>query len=184
MGEGLASVQIVVFTRSHIISGEISLHDQRLSDYLNDRLTTLLQFKYASIERLNDPGRVIATFYSSILPKKSIVLAFNPPQKETPLVRRFIGVVKEKHEVLVALEGTEVRGTVHTTGPLDPQQILTSLSESFLPVTQATVSFTINSKLQFKQDTILVNVPEIRFMGELLSSSPTQPRKYEPPPSQ
>lgn len=183
MGEEQTSFQIVAFTRSHIISGEISLHDQRLSDHLNDRRTTLLQLRHATFARLNDPGHVIATFNTSILPKKSIALVFIPPQKESPPVRRFIGVVKEKHEVLVAIEGAEVRGTVHTIGPLDPQQILTSISESFLPITQATVTLTFNTQFVLKQDTILVNVPEIRFIGELQSSSPTQPRKTEPPPA-
>jgi len=183
MVERSIPVQIVAFTRSHIVNGEISLHDQRLSDYLNDRRMTLLQLKYASIERLSEPGRVIATFYSSILPKRSILFAFTPPQKEVAPVRRFIGVVKEKHEVLVAIEGAEIRGIVHTSGPLDAQQLLTSLTEGFLPITQATVTFASNPKLTFKQETILVNVPEIRFIGELLSSSPTQPRKPITPPS-
>lgn len=181
MTEGQTSFQIVAFTRNHIISGHISLHDLRLSDYLNDRRTTMLQLREATIARLSDPGHVLAKFNKSILPKKSISLVFVPPQKENPPPRRFIGYTKEKHGVMVALEGAEVRGTVHTTGPLDVQQILTSLSESFLPITQATVTLGANSKFVLQQDTILVSVPEIRFIGEVPSTIPTEP-KTQPPP--
>lgn len=167
MSDGQTSFEVVAFTRNHVITGYLSLHDQRLSDYLNDRRTTLLQLRNTTVSRLCDPENIIAKINSSILPKKGISLIFVPPQPDSPLPRRFIGYTKERHEVLVALEGADVRGIVHTTGPLDAQQILTSLSESFLPITQATVTLGADPKCTTKQDTVLVNVPEIRFIGEI-----------------
>jgi hypothetical protein len=167
MSEGSGSFKIVALTRTHVITGYMSLHDQRLSDYLNDRRTNLLQLHDATLARLNDPGHPLVSVETSILPKKMISLVFVPPQKDAPPPRRFIGYTKEKHMVVVALEGVEVRGYLHTTGPLDAQQLITSLAESFLPITEATVDIAANPEYIIHQDTILAYVPEIRFVAEI-----------------
>ena len=49
---------------------------------------------------------------------------------------------------------------------MDIRRYLTNLPETFLPITQATVLFGAAYKMLLNQDTILVNSPHIRFLGQ------------------
>ena len=69
----------------------------------------------------------------------------------------------------------EVRGKLNQHGPIDLRQAITNLSESFLPITDATVTLDVNPGFILKRETVLVNVNRIRFMGEL--EPPAQPEK-------
>ncbi len=169
------SYQIVIFTHQHSINGEIFLHDQRLSDYLNDRREKNVILRNASVARLENPGRVLEKTQVSLVPKSGIVLAFEPLQK-APFPPRFIKYPKDKYDVFLILEGMEVRGEVHMQGPLDFSNLLADAGESFLPVTQATVTIEANPSFLLKRDAVLVNTERIRFLGKLESRSPTEPR--------
>jgi hypothetical protein len=61
----------------------------------------------------------------------------------------------------------QVRGKLNQQGPVDLRQAMTNLSESFLPITEATVTLDVNPGFILKRDAILVNVQRIRFLGEL-----------------
>jgi hypothetical protein len=167
--------QIVIFTHQHSISGGIFLHDQRLSDYLNDRRDMNVMLRNASVARLENPARVLEKTQVSILPKSGIVLAFAPPQT-APFPPRFIKYPKEKYDVFLILDGMEVRGEVHIPGPLDFLNLLADAGESFLPLTQATVAIEANPSFLLKQEAVLVNTQRILFIGKLELKSPTEPR--------
>ena len=159
--------QVVLFTEHYSIAGGLFLHEQRLSDFLNDRRDTSLMMRSSSIAKLSDPAKVLEKTLISIIPKAGVILAFEPPQKTTPRGRQFIRYPKNKYDVFVGLEGMQVRGKLNQAGPLDLRQAVTNLSESFLPITEATVTLDINPGFVLKRDAILVNVQRIRFIGEL-----------------
>jgi hypothetical protein len=92
-----------------------------------------------------------------------------PPQ-------RFIKYPKEKYEIFFITDGMEIRGNIHVQGTLDLLHILTNSTQSFLPITQATVTIQANPDFLLKQKTILVNTQRIRFIGEVQPKSPTEPR--------
>ena len=171
--------QIVIFTLQHSITGGVFLHDQRLSDFLNDRRQTSIFLRNASVARLEDPAKILEKTVRSVIPKIGIMLVFEPPQKAAPPPRRFINYPKERHEVFLALDGMEVRGFLHVQGPLDLLNIMTNAAVLFLPLTQATVTFDVNPNFVLKGDAIMVNTQLIRFMGELPTKSPATP----PPPA-
>ena len=168
--------QIVIFTQQHSISGGIFLHDQRLSDYMNDRRDTNIMLRNASVSRLENPTKVLEKTQISFIPKSGIVLAFEPPQKGPTPPQRFIKYSKEKYEIFLITDGMEVRGNIHFQGTLDLLHMLTNSTQSFLPITQATVSIEANPNFLLKQETILVNPQRIRFIGEIQPKSPTEPR--------
>lgn len=180
--ESFVSYQIVIFTYRHSLTGELTLKDKRLSDYINERVDTMLIMRNVSVARLEDPANILYTTPSAVIPKAGIVLVFEPPQKAIPPSKRFFGYVKkEKYEVFLILDGMEVRGALHTTGSLDFRHILINAPDAFLPITEATVMMEANRKLVVRQDAILVNSQRIRFFGSLQPLSPTQPRPAEPP---
>jgi hypothetical protein len=167
--------QIVIFTRQHSINGSIFLHDQRFSDYLNDRREKNVMLRNATVARLENPAWVLEKTQVSLLPKSGIVLAFEPPQK-APFTPRFIKYPKEKYDVFLILEGMEVRGEVHMQGPLDFLNLLADAGDSFLPLTQATVTIEANPNFLLKREAVLINTQRIRFIGKLELREPTEPR--------
>jgi hypothetical protein len=172
--------QVVIFTHQHSITGSIFLREQRLSDFLNDRRDKNITLRNASVARLENPGKVIEKTVFAIVPKSGIVLAFEAPQTVFSSQRRFIKVPKSKHNVLLIMDGMEAHGEVHVQGPLDLLHLITDAGDSFLPLTQATVSIEANPALQLHREAIVVNTQRIRFMGEVEPRSPTEPRPVNP----
>jgi hypothetical protein len=176
MADTTVPYQIVIFTQQHSISGGIFLHDQRLSDFINDRRDTNIMLRNASVARLENPAKILEKTMISFIPKSGIVLAFEPPQKGPPPPQRFIKYSKEKYEIFFITDGLEVRGNIHVQGSLDLLHVLTNSTQTFLPITQATVSIEANPDFLLKQEAILVNTQRIRFIGEIQTKSPTEPR--------
>jgi hypothetical protein len=163
--------QIVLLTEDYSISGGLFLHEQRLSDYMNDKRDTTILLRNANIARLEDPAKILEKTAFSIIPKAGIVLAFEPPQKTTPQGRQYIKYPKQKYDVIVALDRMEVHGKLNVQGPLNLHQAITNMAESFIPITEATVTLNANPKLILKREAVLVNVQRIRFLGELTTQA-------------
>ena len=162
-----ADIDVVVLTARHSISGRLLL-DQRLSDFLNDRQYTALNLRETKIARLNDPSRVLQQHEESVIQKTWAVVAFEPPRKGTNVGQRLFGYVpKMRHEVFLVLEGMEVRGTLHTAGPLDLRRMLATTSDSFVPITQAVVSLYENDRYVIEQEAIMVNIRLLRYIGTI-----------------
>jgi hypothetical protein len=159
--------QIVLLTQDYSISGGLFLHEQRLSDFLNDRRDSTILLRNVDIARLEDPARIIEKTPFSVIPKAGIVLAFEPPQKTLSQTRQFIKFPKQKYGVFLAVDSMEIHGKLNVQGPLNLRQAITNMAESFIPITEATVTLKANPRLILKQEAVLVNVQRIRFLGEL-----------------
>src|SRR5574342_477021 len=95
--------EVVVITSGHSFSGQLTLRDQRLSDYLNSRQNTLITLTKVSVARLSDPSRVLEQDSYAALTKSNVQIAFEPPQKAIPTANRFFGYVrKERTDVFIA----------------------------------------------------------------------------------
>jgi hypothetical protein len=166
---------IVVLTARHSISGELRFTDLRLSDYLNDRRETTITLRNAQVARLDDPGKVIHKSEEAVIPKTWAIVAFEPPQQAIPPAKRFYGYVrKQTHQVFMVLEAMEVSGILHTTSDLDLRRLITSSTETFLPLTQAVVKLAVNDRYMIEQAAVMVNAHLIRYIGgmeELASNS-------------
>ncbi|MBM3153581.1 MAG: hypothetical protein FJZ96_15465 [Chloroflexi bacterium] len=177
MPETTIPFQVVIFTNRHSISGGIFLRDQRLSDFLNDRRDKNVMVRNASVARLENPTKILEKTLFSVVPKAGIVLAFEPPQKVFTPQRRFIKYPKNRHEVFLVMDGMEARGEVHVQGPLDLLHLLTDAGDSFLPITQASVTLEANPNFLLRRDAVVVNTQRILFMGEVQAPvSPTEPK--------
>jgi hypothetical protein len=168
--------QVVLLTQHYSITGGVYLRERRLSDFLNDRRDTNFLMRNASIARLEDPAKTLEKINLSVVPKAGILVAFEPPQKKGTTTR-FIKYPKQKYAVFLALDGMEVRGNLNQPGPLDLRQAIVSLTESFLPITEAIVTLSSNPAFIIKREAVLINIQNIRFLGSLESQNIQEERK-------
>jgi hypothetical protein len=166
--------QIVIFTKDYSISGGLFLHEQRLSDFLNDKRDSTILMRNASVARLEEPAKILEKTVISIIPKAGIVLAFELPKKRPTTGRLIIKYPKQKYDVFLALDSMEVYGKLNQQGPIDLRHAITNLAESFLPITEATVKLKESPAFILKREAVLVNVQRIRFLGELEPQTPPE----------
>ena len=166
--------QIVIFTQHYSIAGGLFIRDQRVSDFLNNRSETTILLRNASVARLEEPAKILEKTPISVIPKAGIVLVFEPPQKTAPPGRQFVKYPKQKYDVFLATDGMEVHGQLNMHGPLDLRHAITDATESFLPITKATVMVKANPALILKREAVLVNVQRIRFLGEMEQQTPPE----------
>jgi hypothetical protein len=167
MAENANDTQVVVFTHDYSITGYILLNERRLSDFLNDKRDTYILLRNVSIARMEEPAQILEKTITSLIPKSGIVLAFEPPQPSIPAVRKLIRYSKSKYDVFIATDGLEIRGHLNQSGPLDLQQAFMNASESFIPITEASVTFKVNPAFILNQKAVLVNIKRLRLMGEI-----------------
>jgi len=171
--------QIVLLTQDYSISGGLFLHEQRLSDFLNDKRDTTILLRNANVARLEEPAKILEKSPFSIIPKAGIVLAFEPPQKTTPLGKHIIKYPKQKYDVFLAMDSMAVHGKLNVQGPLNLRQAITNMAESFIPITEAIVTLNGNPSLVIKREAVLVNVQRIRFLCEVQPQAPVEEKPEE-----
>jgi hypothetical protein len=167
--------QIVIFTREHSITGGVFLRDQRLSDFMNDSRNTAVMLRNSSVAKLDNPARVLERTMVSFVPKSGIVLAFEPPQKGPAMPQRFIKYPKQQYEVFILMDAIEVRGCIHMHGALDLVHVLTNNPAPFIPITNATANIKARPDFLLTDVTVLINIQQIRFIGEVQPQSKTEP---------
>jgi hypothetical protein len=174
MADTTIPFQIVLLTQDYSISGGLFLREQRLSDFLNDKRDSTILLRNTIVASLEEPARTLEKTPFSIVPKSGIVLAFEPPQRTAPLVRKLMKYPKQKYDVFLALDSMQVHGKLNVQGPLDLRQAITNMAESFIPITEATVTLNANPAFSLKREAVLVNVQRIRFIGEVPQPAPDE----------
>lgn len=158
---------VVLLSSDHSMNGSVDLHDQRLSDFLNDVRQTVVELNKATVARLNAPGKPFGRHPLAVVPKSNIVVAFEMGEKKAPVTKRFYSYVnKGKYPIFIAAEGIEVRGMIHALGKLDLHALISGREAKFIPITSALVSFSTSERFLIRKETVLINVSQIRFMGQ------------------
>jgi hypothetical protein len=146
------------FTHQHRIVGRMRLGGLRLTDVLNDDLTSSLELTSVEISRHLSPEKVVATYASALLDKKGILFAISGAQSGSAAERSFFKHVDTTEwEVLVTVPFFELRGKFHVRGTGDLKRMLVSWTGQFIPLTQATAVFTLYPQVTFTGDVIIVN---------------------------
>ncbi len=158
-------MQIAILTSQHFITGDAQIHDQRLSDYLGNILAKTLKLSGSATARLTAPTEVLARHAEANIPASEIIAAFEQDRTTAPRP----GAVIRKHPHLVSLivGPIEIQGRIHSLGeqPLDIREMLTTLGDRFLPVTQAEVTL-VHSGHRLSLPAVLVNVRRISYMAK------------------
>jgi hypothetical protein len=160
---------VVVLTSFHSFSGTVTLHDQRLSDMLNDRRDTVVEVTDAAVARISQASKVIDHHNIAVIRKDHVVMVFEVSDQSMRTAKRpYAYTLKRSYEVFLAMEGLEVRGVMHTTGNFDVLELhrLVAVSgDKFMPVTDASVTL---PNLDFrKQGGVLINVHHIHSISKI-----------------
>jgi hypothetical protein len=166
-------VRIAVLTAQHFITGDAQVTDQRLSDYLGNILAKTLKLTGATTARLTAPSEMVAKHAEANIASSEIIAAFE--QAGGPAPRRPGAIVrKHPHAVSLIAGPVEIRGNIHSLSErqLDIREMLTTLGDRFVPVTEAQVGLSIASH-RLTLPAVMVNVRRISYMA--LEDAPASP---------
>ena len=153
------------FTHQHRIVGAAPLGVQRLTDILNDDLTSSVELKDVRILRLLTPGKVVAAHDSALIDKQCILFAVSGVQSGDAAERRFFKHVDTTEwGVFITVSSFELTGKFHVRGTSDLKTMLVAWTGQFIPLTEAKAVFTLYPDIAFTGDVIIVNRSHIEVV--------------------
>jgi hypothetical protein len=163
MREDLSNVEF--FTQQYRIVGGLRLGGQRLSDILNEALTSSVELEGVVVSRLLTPGEVAASYRSALLDKGQILFAISGMPTATETERRLYKHVDTvEWETFITVPSFELRGNFHVRGTSDLKTMLLGWTGQFIPLTEARAVFTLIPKVAFSGDVIIVNRAHIEVI--------------------
>jgi len=163
MADDLGNVEF--FTQQYRIVGSLRLGGQRLTDVLNDELSSSVLLRDVEVSRLLTPGEVAASHPSALLEKSRVLFAISGIPSADAAERRFYKHVDTvEWEVFLTLASFELRGKLHVRGTSDVKTMLLRWTGQFIPLTGARAVFTMYPKVAFSGDVIIVNRTHIEVI--------------------
>ncbi len=163
------AVEVELYTYEHLIRGTLETSGQRLSDILNIRTESSLFLRQASVTRLLSMGKVPPLQLPVVRVEKPPIL-FAVPVAERDLTHKSLykRATRRPYEIVVIVPGFELHGTVHLTDRLDLRRVLLERADDYIPLTNATVTYTLHPKISFKAGTVIFNKQKTVLVGEPL----------------
>jgi hypothetical protein len=153
------------FTHQHRIVGAVRLGGLRLTDVLNDDMTSSVELKRIEITRHLNPGKVVASYASALLDKRGILFAIGGRESGEATERSFFRHVDTTEwGVFVTVPSFELRGKFHVRGTGDLKTKLLAWTGQFIPLTEAEAVFTLYPEVTFAGDVIIVNRAHIEVI--------------------
>jgi len=160
------------FTNQHRVRGRIFTGPRRLTDVLNDELSSSVELSGVEVARVIEPDKVIFSCASIVLMKEAIVFAMIKEKRPNGVETRvFKYVDKKPYDVLLTVPPYEISGKLHLRGGGDPRALLmTELIREvghFVPLTQAQAVFALFPKVKFCGEVAIVNKALLELVGTL-----------------
>jgi hypothetical protein len=157
--------RVEFFTPQHRILGTARLGGQRLTDVLNDDLTSSIELIDAQVLRLLTPKKVVATHDSGLIDKHCILFAISGAQSGHAAERRlFKHVDTTEWGVFITVSSFELTGKLHVRGTSDLKTMLLAWTGQFIPLTRARAVFTLYPDMAYTGDVIIVNRSHIEVI--------------------
>lgn len=146
------------FTQQYRITGRLWTGALRLTDLLDDELSSALELKKVEVARIITPDEVVASHNSALLEKKAIMFAIDREEGAEAAVRRFYKHVDTTQwDVFLTVPSFELSGRLHVRGTGDLRTMLLSWTRQFIPLTKAKAVFSLYPEVSFSGDVIIVN---------------------------
>ncbi len=146
------------FTHQHRITGSLRTGGQRLTDLLNDDLTSTMELSKVEVRRHLSPNKVVATHVSALLEKQGILFAISGAGGARAAERSFYRHVDTTEwDVLVTLPNFELTGMFHIRGTSDLKTMLLAWTGQFIPITKAKAVFTLFPEVSFSATVMIIN---------------------------
>lgn len=159
---------VILITHEHRFTGTVPTLGQRLLDMLNDKTTDYLHIHDVQVFRSTDPETCIAAFPEAVVRKADLSLAIITGEKhEAPEKRLYAFVQKRAYHVFLTVPGYEAQGRLHLPRSAEPVAVLARDTDTFFPITQATVS-RVGSDERLEVPVIIINKESVAlfYVGE------------------
>ena len=152
-------------THHHRITGRLSTGGQRLTDVLNDDLTSTLEVREVEVRRLLAPEKVVAARAAALLEKQGMLVAMSGARGARAAERSFYRHVDTTEwQVFVTIPNFELTGKFHVRGTSDLKTMLLTWTGQFIPITKAKAVFTLFPDVSFSSDVMIVNRSHIEII--------------------
>ena len=146
------------FTQQYRVTARVWTGPQRLTDLLDDELSSTLELKKVQVARVIAPKEVVATHDSALLEKKAVMFAIDRKEGSEATVRRFYKHVDTTEwDVFLTVPSFELWGSLHVRGTGSLKTMLVTWSRQFIPLTRARAVFALYPEVSFSGGVIIVN---------------------------
>jgi hypothetical protein len=152
------------FTSSYRFSASVLVYKRRLVDVLGDRMTDYLDMVDIYVSRINNPGEIVATYQKGSLVKNEISFILLSDETEGLSKERFYVPNRVNLSIFVTLPSFEINGKFQWMGDLDVKKIMTTETQKFLPILEATSTNAHFPKVNFQGPIALVNKNKIELL--------------------
>ncbi len=165
------SAKVICFTTDYSFKGAIITGRRRLSDLLNDRSMGYVELNDVEVCAVQFPDSSIRDTTAVSLHKKSLMLVAILSEEGQPAEQQLYGSVgKQRHDVVLYVQGYEVRGAMHLPGKQVTHRELVADAERFLPLVDAEAVASSNPLSWLRVTTMLVRGGAID--GVMVESGP------------
>ena len=164
----MIGAELVLYTEGHRITGTVETGAQRLSDFLNDPKTSLLELQqatYQEMKSMTDPAS--ASHLTVRKEQVMLVVPLDTPggagRVQTQQVRMHLGC-----------PFFSIVGNLHRR-PSDPTNLSVFIGEStrtFIPISEATLSYLPNREFDADARVVLIHTGRIQFWSVDPTASP------------
>jgi hypothetical protein len=152
-------ISVEIYTGSHRVLGRIHPGAAGLWSYLNIPTTSIVEIEGAHLNRLHQPGRLVARYANAWLVKRQIVTILLSSRAEIGPsgVARGGYSTLVPHWVHILLGGYELRGMIETAGKFDISAALFEGDRIFVPLYSAEVTAILFPSVGARSPAMLFN---------------------------
>jgi hypothetical protein len=154
------------YTFDHVVRGYVDASQERLSDFLNVKNDTTIMIREAHISRLLGLGKTPPMLMPEVRMEKHSILFAYPDERDMTTKSIYRRAIRQVFPVGVILPNFELMGCVHLTEKLEIRRVLLSRSDDFIPLTDATATYSLNPTVTIWRSTIVFNKTRMILIGE------------------
>ncbi len=162
-------VSVEIYTDSHRVLGRIIPGSAGLHGFMNVPTRSSIEIEGAHLNRLHQPGRLVARYPKLWLSKNNIacVLLSNRNELGPVHVARHGYSSVVPHWVHMLMPGFELRGVLETAGKLDITAVMVESEHTFTPLYNARVDAILASDVSATSPAMLFNNGRLSAMSPL-----------------
>ena len=161
MRERLSTAWLVAdfFTYQHRLSGRMNVRYNKLAGQLNNTTTSFLQLEDAYISNVERPAEIIASYTSTVLYKQNITAVVVANQEDGLMREQTYGSYLGTYlrSVFITVPSFEIKGYLRLSGKLDLRTVLTTGTDTFVPILDGQMVSSLRQDVVFSGGAILVN---------------------------
>ncbi len=162
-------------THHHRISARVDVHQFKLADQLNSRVTDFIHLEDVYVSNIEQPAAISACYQDAFVRKTSI-LAVIVPREEDALPRDHAYgtyMTPVPFRVYMTVPTFEIRGTMLLPSRMDLRVVLTTGTVDFVPILNAEMLSAVRQDMSYSSVAILVSKQHIEVFWVEKEAHPT-----------